>query len=335
VRQRKRITEPVGLPITVIRGGSSRGVFVRAEDLPRDPSERDAVLMRLFAGESRTLADGLGGESAVLRKIAVVSPDDAVVGRLRYEFAQVTENLTQLDRTVECGNIASGVPLFGAICGWSPSPEPEAGVSVLLANTGQVIRTEWIEYAPSAGRLKLFFPARTAAAPTPLGEAISVFSGRGRPVRYSVVRGTNTYLIVDSRDLGLRDPLDDDAGSGAVFDTLQAIADQVLERLGTPVTLKVCAATRASDSGAIRARIYYLRERATHPGFAVTGATAVALSQFIAGSVLHDPRGTNDDVVIQHPSGDIRLGCVGEAGDLPAEFALERSCRLIARGSAF
>jgi len=328
-------TAPLG--VTVIRGGTSRGIFLRADDLPTDAISRDRMLLRLFGGHSGEVADGLGGESVPLRKIAVISPDPVVPGRLRYDFAQVNNSITALDRSVECGNIAAGVPLFGGLCGWTPPPIAGQCVEMLFANTGQIVGAEWLETTRIGGRLRLVFKGIGQSASLPLGEPRSTYRVGNRTVHYSVIAGANTYLLVPAEDLGVTDPCSVSATDPAVWELLDQVANEAGSRLPAAVTLKVCLIRHDSENAnAVSARIYYPEERRTHPALAVTGAVTVALARYIDGTVVHERSVVAPShLTVRHPSGTVTIGYdLGDDGVLEA-LAVERTCRLIAQGLAY
>lgn len=332
-----------GLPATVIRGGTSRGVFLREADLPADPDARAAAVLRLFGGESHVLADGLGGENPVLRKAALIAPHEPGpdgAPTLAYRFGQVDATLGQVSHNVECGNVAAGVPLFAALEGWAPPPVPGGATWITFVNTGRRARAEWLDVDGPGGRVRITFldaaPADEKDA-LPLGTPGEVAPAR-RPIAYSVVRGLNTYLFIRSADLGFPNPLDPAAAAPGAFDAVAPLAASVQERLGPDVMLKVClVAHDPDDADAVRARILYVSERRAHPSFAVTGATTLALGWCVRGSVLHagNPSARGTTLRIHHPAGTMSLAWSRRADGLPDGIGVERTCRLIMRGYVY
>lgn len=322
------------VPVTIIRAGSSRGIFLREDQLPPAGDGQDAVILHLFRGIDGSLADGLGGESAVLRKVAVVGRTVSNgIPSLRYAFAQVDASLSRLDRSVECGNIAAGVPLFGRLTGLLDPGEADT-VRMELINTGIVVMAQWLDRHGAGGSLRLGFPAfNPDFAQLPLGAPI-LESSAGVP--FSVVRGTNTYLLIRSQDFGLPTPLENGATTDSVFSSVAAIATEVQQIVGRDTTLKVCMVsiepTRPND---VLARIFYPAEHRCHPGMAVTGATTLALARCIPGTVLSSQPLAGDRVTVHHPSGSIDLQLAMGPANLPSAISIDRSCRLILRGIAY
>ncbi len=331
-----------GTPIAIIRGGTSRGAFFNAADLPAAAAERDAVLLRAFGGDSGILADGVGGENPVLRKTAIVRPLAAGPdGRpvLEYVFGQVDSALAVIDRTVECGNTAAGVPLFGRLCGWcSAGPTGEAWIR--LANTGRRVLAHWTEWTDRGGPIRLTFtdvaPATVAEA-LPTGQPSHAIHVRGRNVPVSLVRGLNPYVFIDGAALGFSDPASQPFSEEA-FDLLREIDVEARALWPGPVTLlKVCVV--ASDGpGALSARIVYVAEHRLHPSIAVTGAATLALASRIPGTVVHESLRADPSVpgvTIRHAEGKLPLRWSLRTDGLPAEVSVDRSCRLILRGTVY
>lgn len=329
------------IPVTIIRGGTSRGVFFRARDLPEDPAGRDAVLLRAFRGELGILADGLGGENPVLRKTAVIHPLPAAEdGRpvLDYLFGQIDATLSAIDRSVECGNVASGVALFGRLCGWCRA-EASGEAWLHLANTGRRVLARWTNWTDRGGPIRLTF---TDAAPSSVSEAlpaggpVHVIEAGSRTVPISLVRGLNPYVFIHGPALGFTDPAAQDV-SEAAYALLDEVEAQARALWPEPPTLKVCIVAPGA-AGTLSARIVYVSERRLHRSFAVTGAATLALACAIPGTVAHDSLRSAAETAgftIRHPEGDLSVGWSLRDDGLPDEVSLERSCRLILRGNLY
>lgn len=103
------------IPSTIIRGGSSKGIFFRKEDLPNDESKRKKVLLDIMEGKGHgdvRQIDGLGGANSLTAKIAVVNKSDDPKVDLDYHFYQVALGKGELSDSQNCGNILSGVVPF-------------------------------------------------------------------------------------------------------------------------------------------------------------------------------------------------------------------------------
>lgn len=329
-------TEP--LDIVLIRGGTSRGVFIREEDLPAAGGDRDRRILRLFGRDGGTLADGIGGENPILRKVALVSrrPSRDGIPTVGYRFGQVSADLRQISFDAECGNISAGVPLFASLQGWAGSPQPGSSLWMKLLNTGRDVRAEWLEANGKRGRVRLGFVDPAPSDVLPLGEA-TVDLPADPDVACSVVRAMNDYVFLESSELGVDDPLGPEELAESSYARLERLQSSVRERLGGDRPIKMCLVARSSeDAGAVRCRIVYPKERRTHPAFAVTGAVTLGVARCLAGSRVAAacPDPPSGRLSIRHPSGTLDIEWTERSDGLPAEVALERSTRLILSGTA-
>jgi len=92
-----------------MRGGTSKGAYFLAADLPSDVAERDALLLRIMGSPDARQIDGLGGGHPLTSKVAIVSPSQSDPGGVDFLFAQVGVDRAVVDTTPNCGNILAGV----------------------------------------------------------------------------------------------------------------------------------------------------------------------------------------------------------------------------------
>ncbi len=334
-----------GTPVALIRAGTSRGLFMRREDLPSDADARDSLLLRFFGAQDGETADGLGGERPALRKLGII--DRARTGSdgipvLTYAFGQVCETLTAIDYSSDCGNIAAGIPLFGSLYGWCAGPETGGAAWLQMLDTGRRLRAEWVPGDRNGGAVRLVFVdpvPRGAASVLPLGAALERFPSPGTGgVRCSVASALNDYAFIDSRDLGIADPVAVEIAD-ATFDAIAAVVEAVGMRHQSHRTLRACLVAPVSErAGVVRARIVYPQLRRSHPGFAVTAAVTLAVACSLAGTVLEPCQaeiGVESLITIEHPGGSLTVRWPRRADGLPESVSLRRSCRLVLRGMAY
>lgn len=330
-----------GLPVTIIRGGTSRGVYLREADVPADVDRRTALVLRLFGGGAAMLADGLGGEHPVLRKVAIVGPAEPApdgTPRVRYTFGQVDAELRRVEYSQECGNLAAGVPLFSVLQGWAPRADPSARLSIELVNTGKTLVAEWLDARDTAeGRVRLSFvaPAADRSCALPLGDPRTRTGVRGRLVSYSAVSATNDYVFVEGSQLGIADPCGVRQLDGDVYDVLLAVMDEHRERCGR--TPKVCIVARAASAAAVSALVVYPAERRLHASFPVTGAVTLAVAACLEGTVPHDVAGlgAGSRLDVVHPAGTLSVFLHRGSAEVPERAGIERAFRLLMRGTAY
>lgn len=125
-----------GVPCTWMRGGTSKGAFFLAGDLPADPAERDDLLLRIMGTPDPRQIDGIGGSTSLTSKVAILSPSDAPGVDVDYLFLQLgVEEPTVSDRQT-CGNLLAGVGQFAVEAGLAAAEGASAEVRIRMVNTG-------------------------------------------------------------------------------------------------------------------------------------------------------------------------------------------------------
>src|SRR5262245_33059121 len=123
----------------VMRGGTSKGLYFVAADLPDDPGARDDMLLRVMGSPDDRQIDGMGGAHPLTSKVAVVGPgtDGADVD---YHFLQVVVDEAVVTDGQNCGNLFAGVASFAFERGLLPPPDgDEARVGICMLNTGGLV----------------------------------------------------------------------------------------------------------------------------------------------------------------------------------------------------
>ena len=105
-------TAQVAIPCIIMRGGTSKGPYFLAKDLPADPALRDKVLLAAMGSPDARQIDGLGGATTLTSKVAIVSPSERPGIDVDYLFAQVEVEAARVDTNPPCGNIMAGVGPF-------------------------------------------------------------------------------------------------------------------------------------------------------------------------------------------------------------------------------
>ena len=111
------------IPCVLMRGGTSRGPYFLASDLPADPTERDRVLIGVMGSGHELQVDGIGGGHPLTSKVAIVSPSRVPGADVDYLFAQVNVRERRVDTSPNCGNMLSGVGPFALEAGLVPVRE--------------------------------------------------------------------------------------------------------------------------------------------------------------------------------------------------------------------
>jgi 4-oxalomesaconate tautomerase len=148
-----------GIRCTLMRGGTSKGLYFVADDLPADPDDRDDLLLRLMGSPDPRQIDGLGGAHPLTSKVAVVRRSSEPDVDVEYHFLQVVVDEARVTDRQNCGNLLAGVAPFALERGLvaaadlarssGAGPEPgDAGsgvdahvvVRIRLRNTGGAAR---------------------------------------------------------------------------------------------------------------------------------------------------------------------------------------------------
>lgn len=138
----------IRIPATYMRGGSSKGVFFHAGDLPDDAAERDRVFLKTIGSPDpygRQL-NGMGGGVSSVSKAVIIGPSSRPDADLDYTFAQVAVGAPDVDYSSNCGNLSSAVGPFAIDAGLmeqslaAPGPDSRA-VMIHNTNSGKLIRS--------------------------------------------------------------------------------------------------------------------------------------------------------------------------------------------------
>ncbi|RYF36883.1 MAG: 3-methylitaconate isomerase, partial [Comamonadaceae bacterium] len=233
------------LPFVLMRGGTSKGVFLRAEDLPADRAALTAVLLDLFGSPDRRQIDGLGGADKLTSKAAIIGKPVRADTDITYLFGQVGTVRAEVDYNLNCGNLTAAAGVYAVEEGFVAPVEGITRVRVHNVNTDRVIGVEvpvrdgkpvWrgdfaIGGVPGTGApIALDFSQAVGAITgklLPTGNAVDVLDVPGvGPVEMSVVDGANMAVYVHHEVLrmtGIEAPeeIDADAGLKARMDAIR------------------------------------------------------------------------------------------------------------------
>ncbi len=121
----------------LMRGGTSKGAYFLAEDLPADPAARDELLLRIMGSPDPRQIDGLGGAHPLTSKVAVVSASADPEADVDYLFLQVAVEQPEVTERQNCGNILAGVGPFAVERGLVAPGDGETSVRIRMRNTGE------------------------------------------------------------------------------------------------------------------------------------------------------------------------------------------------------
>jgi 2-methylaconitate cis-trans-isomerase PrpF len=215
--------EQLRIPAVLMRGGTSRGLYVMRAALPSNPVLRDRVILKMYGSPDIRQIDGIGGADALTSKLAIIGPPTRRDADVDYTFAQVSITDNRVDYSGNCGNISSGVGPFAIDQGLVDVVEPATTVRIHQTNTRSIIVAEvpvangraavqgdyGIDGVPGTGaRIGLDF-SDSAGGVTgrllPTGSTRDTLDvpGFGR-IEASIVDAGNPCVFVRAEDMGIR-----------------------------------------------------------------------------------------------------------------------------------
>jgi 4-oxalomesaconate tautomerase len=118
----------------LMRGGTSKGAYFLAGDLPADPAQRDDLLLRIMGSPDPRQIDGIGGAHPLTSKVAVISRASRPDADVDYLFLQVGVDQATVSDRQNCGNLLAGVGPFAVERGLVAA----APVRIHMVNSGSV-----------------------------------------------------------------------------------------------------------------------------------------------------------------------------------------------------
>ena len=212
----------IKIPCVYMRGGTSKALFFRDEDLPSDPVERDKVILSAFGSPDRRQIDGMGGANTSTSKVAVIKKSSRPGVDVDYTFGQVDIMAPIVGKTMNCGNISSAVGPYAIDEGLVEAVEPMTEVHIFNTNTQKEIiaqvpvkdgraMTEGdfsIDGVPGTGarvRLKFVDPQGAASGKLlPTGRPQDTIEIDGKIYKYSFVDSANPIIFVHPEDFGVK-----------------------------------------------------------------------------------------------------------------------------------
>lgn len=343
-----------------MRGGTSKGGYFLASDLPADIAERDAFLLAVMGSPDPRQIDGMGGADPLTSKVAVVKRSERDGIDVDYLFLQVFVDQAIVTDAQNCGNILAGVGPFAIERGLVSATGDETRVAIFMENTGQVAIATI--QAPGgvptyAGEAKIDgVPGSHAPVPLefrdtagsscgallPTGNATDMIEG----VRCTLIDNGMPCIVLRAGDVGAtgyetRDELESDS-----FAELRAKIEAIRLAAGPLMNLgevkdksvpKMMLVAPPRHGGAVTVRSF-IPHRA-HATIGVLGAVSVATACLVEGSpaaqVAVIPEGNRKTLSVEHPTGE--MSCVlevDEAGEV-VSAALLRTTRKLMDGIVF
>jgi 2-methylaconitate cis-trans-isomerase PrpF len=212
------------IPAVFMRGGTSKGLFFNARDLPSDPEELDRTLLAAIGSPDpygRQL-NGMGGGTSSLSKAAIIGPSTHPDADVDYVRAQVAVNQPVVDYRGNCGNLAAAVGPFAIEQGLFAADDGEALVRMHVKSTGTIIHSRFRMrdgkpdlsgdfvlpgVSGTGARIQLDFLSPGGALSgklLPTGNPVDMIDdGQSGQVRISLIDAANPVAFLDAADFGL------------------------------------------------------------------------------------------------------------------------------------
>lgn len=347
------------IPCVLMRGGTSKGPYFLASDLPQDRDLRDRVLLAVMGSPDKRQIDGLGGADPLTSKVAIINASSREGIDIDFLFAQIGIESDDVDVVPNCGNMLAGVGPFAIEQGLIKATPPITRVRIYMENSGNVAVAEVmtpggrVEYAGNAridgvpgtaAPVKIEFLDTEGSACgelLPTGRVIDECEGipvtcidNGMPVvvMHATAFGRTGYESVEE--------LNNDAELKQRLETIRLKVGPMMN-LGDvtkKVVPKMCLVAEPRAGGAISTRTFI--PHVCHTAVGVLGAVTVATACVMKGSVAFDlvklPAGNPKMLSVEHPSGEFSVELdLDETANQPSvkKSALLRTTRRLMEGS--
>lgn len=341
-----------------MRGGTSKGGYFLAEDLPSDTKARDAFLLRAMGSPDIRQIDGMGGADPLTSKVAVVGASNRDGVDVDYLFLQVFVDQPLVTDAQNCGNILAGVGAFAIERGLVPAQPDETSVAIYMENTGQIAvariatpngRVSYtgdakIDGVPGgAAAVSLTFKdtaGSSCGALLPTGNAMDVVEG----IEVTMIDNGMPCVVMRAADFGITG---DETPQALEEDTvlrqrLEAIrlACGPLMNLGDVSEKSVPKMTMVSapkNDGAIGTRTFIPHR--CHKTIGVLGAVSVATACLTEGAPAHSlanrGQGPRRQLSVEHPTGEMTVVATLDEDESVLEAAILRTTRKLMDGEIF
>jgi len=317
-----------GIPCLMMRGGTSKGAYFLARDLPADEAARDRLLLAVMGSPDPRQIDGIGGADPLTSKVAVLSPSSRDDADVDYLFLQVFVDQPIVSSAQGCGNILAGVGPAAIERGLVPVAGEVTAVRIHMVNSGEVAVAQ---VRTPAGRVSYDGDARIDGVPgthapvplmfqniagsmcgalLPTGKARDTIEG----VEATLIDNGMPCVIMRAADLGLsgqetREELEADGALKARLEAIRLKAGPLMN-LGDVAAAsvpKMTLVSPATGGGAINTRSFIPHR--VHASVGVLAAVSVATACLTPGStaadLAHIP--ANGRFLIEHPTGALEV----------------------------
>lgn len=361
------------VPAVVMRGGTSKGVFLNFEEMPANRLLWDEFLLDIMGSPDRRQIDGLGGANSLTSKAAIIKKSDLEEIDVEYTFAQISIENQLVDFKGNCGNISAAVGPYAIEQGLVPAIEPITTVRIFNTNTQKVIIAEVevengqvkvdgmcsIPGVPGTGSpIYLSFTSAEGAVTGklfPTGNSIDVIQTSKGPINVSIIDVANPLVFVNAKDVGLTGselPHEFTQEKLTELEEIRSIAAEMCQfaikedaTLKSPAVPKMTIIAPPMDyidvtgverkASDMNCRIRMMSMQKPHQALAITGAICTTAGAFLKDTILSDIVKINQQVVrLAHPAGIMETKVDLIAGNISA-IKVVRTARIILEGYVY
>jgi len=347
-----------GIPCMWMRGGTSKGGYFLADDLPADTGARDAFLLRVMGSPDPRQIDGMGGADPLTSKVGIVKKSAREGVDVDYLFLQVFVDQAIVTDAQNCGNILAGIGPFAIERGLVTSTGDVTRVAIYMENTGQVavasVQTPGgkvtyegaasISGVPgTAAPIPLAFrdtAGSSCGALLPTGNGVDEIDG----IKVTMIDNGMPCVVIAASDVGItgyedRETLDANAEMKAKVEAIRLKVGPMMN-LGDVTEKsvpKMMLVAPPREGGAIAVRS--LIPHRVHASIGVLGAVSVATACLVEGSpaaaVAKVPEGLDKTLGVEHPTGVTECVVSVDASGQPVEAGMLRTARKLMDGVVF
>ncbi len=350
------------IPCSVMRGGTSKGLYFEAKDLPADSEQRNRVLLSLMGSPDDRQIDGLGGAHPLTSKVAIVGPSSHPDADVDYLFLQVAVDKAEVSDSQNCGNLLAGVGPFAIEQGLVKARSDFTPVRIHMLNTGSIAVAQvptpgkqvnyqgdaLIDGVPgTAAPIMLDFvdiAGASCGALLPTGNSVDDIQG----VPVTCIDNGMPVILISAADLGKSgyespEELEADPILKEKIERIRLKAGRMMNLgdVAKKTVPKISLVAQAKNGGVICTRTFIPHR--VHEAIGVLGAVSVATACVLPRSVAQKISGKQsvngvESLQIEHPTGffDVEIEVEQHDGVLTIKrSALLRTARLLMRGDAF
>ena len=347
------------IPATLMRGGTSKGLYFHVADLPGDRASRDRVLLAAMGSPDLRQIDGVGGAHPLTSKVAVIGPASRAGADVDYLFLQVVVDKAEVSDSQNCGNILAGVGPWAIERGLVRAGDPVTSVRIHMVNTGSIA----VAHVPTPrgvveyeGEARIDgVPGTAAAIPIdfldvagsscgslfPTGRVVDEIDG----IEVTCIDNGMPVVVIAAADLGKTGSESPEALEADL--ALKARVEKIRLAVGPKMNLgdvakktvpKMTLVAPATAGGSLNTRTFIPHR--VHEAIGVLGAVSVATAAATPGSVAHRiaAKPSGGRLEIEHPTGFFTVDMdVVPDGDIVKvrRSALLRTARKLMQGQVF